>query len=134
MLDRERTLTPAAYSRIRVSNHVEKRARLRGRLTHARRKTSVRECMHEIPFSASIEPPEKFSRCDPIRFDRSQKRNKVSRRRHVLNPDTRIVTEYGIGSVGTRWGQTIGVLLQVGDPCWTVYYGNVEMKFWKQQS
>ena len=41
-----------------------------------------------------------------MRFDRSQKRNKVSRRRHVLNPDTRI------GSGVTRWSQTIGVLLQ----------------------
>ena len=40
-----------------------------------------------------------------MRFDRSQKRNKVSRRRHVLNPDTRV------GSGVTRWSQTIGVLM-----------------------
>jgi hypothetical protein len=46
-----------------------------------------------------------------MRFDKSQKRNKVSRKRHVLNTDTQV------GSGVTRWSQTIGVLLQAGDPC-----------------
>ena len=35
----------------------------------------------------------------PMRFDRSRKRNKVSRRRHVLDPDTRMDT--GAQSVPT---------------------------------
>jgi hypothetical protein len=34
-----------------------------------------------------------------------------SRRRHVLNPDTRV------GSGVTRWSQTIGALVHAGDPC-----------------
>jgi hypothetical protein len=46
-----------------------------------------------------------------MRFGRSQKRNKVSRWLHVLNLYTRV------GSGVTRWGHTIEVLLQAGDPC-----------------